>query len=440
MEEKKDLFEQVERWLVVGLLTLAILLVFGSVAQRAQQQMALAPTPLLPVPTLTSEPYPPPIRTRPPTITPQPNPPPQTPTVPPPATPTTEPPTPIVTPPVPITSTLEIIWAETAWIREENRPVSITFWRANVADLANRTELATLSIGHMICRASISPNGNHVAFTTCPSIGGCGQGDDVLWVMNIDGSRLKQLAQGLVGGTHWSRDSKTVTYKKEVLKQPPPASTDVSPFIYEIHTIATDGTDDKALVVDDTADSVAPLGWSPDGRQLFYQRSTPGIGYELWAVDANGETPPQFVSFLFPGWGVVRFSPDGAKLTIYTQEEGLVLLSSDGKERRVLSPPSEPFGGIWSADSTEIIGSYVYKNELQLRALNVNTGATRVLVTAQLTDISDDLLAISPDHQWLALKGYRRGEIDLLWIGTNLRVEVPAKGIASFVGWIARRP
>ena len=321
--------------------------------------------------------------------------------------------------------------------------MSITFWRANVADLANRTEIATLPIGHKIYRASLSPDGDYVAFTTCPSIGGCVHfWDGVLWVMNIDGNGLRQLAQGIDGSSYptWSRDGKTVTYRKEVLKSPPPASTDVSPLIYEIHTVATDGAGDKALIVDDTADSVAPLGWSPDGRRLFYQRSTPGIGYELWAVDANGETPPQFVSFLFPGWGVVRFSPDGTKLTIYTQEEGLVLLSSDGKERRVLSPPSEPFGGIWSADSTEIIGSYVYKNELQLRALNVNTGATRTLITAPLTDISDSLLAISPDRQWLALKSYRGGQIYLLWFGTNLRLEVPTTGIASFVGWIARRP
>jgi len=229
-----------------------------------------------------------------------------------------------------------------------------------------------------------------------------------------------------------------VTYRKAVLKQPPPASSDVSPLTYEIHTIATDGTGDKALVVDDTADSVTPLGWSPDGRMLHYGRIVPGSGTELWRVEASGETSPEFVSFLFPGWGVVRFSPDGTKLTIYTQEEGLVLLSSDGKERRVLSPPSEPFSGIWSADSKEIIGPYW--NKLQLRALNVNTGAARDLITAQLTDIVDRLLAISPDRQWLALQSYRGGQIYLLWIGTNLRVEVPTTGVAFFVGWIARRP
>jgi len=55
-------------------------------------------------------------------------------------------------------------------------------------------------------------------------------------------------------------------------------------------------------------------------------------------------------------------------------------------------------------------------------------------------EATDDLLALSPDRQWLAIQGYKKGEIYLLWIGTNVRLEVPTTGIASFVGWIARRP
>jgi len=218
-----------------------------------------------------------------------------------------------------------------------------------------------------------------------------------------------------------------------------PKQLERSPHLNELHSISVDGAKDKNLVTTEAMEAgICPLGWSADGRLIYYDRIS--RGHDLWAVDANGERPPQFVNSLYYGWGWVRFSPDGTKLTIYSQEEGLVLLSSDGKERRVLSPPSEPFGGIWSADSAEIIGKYVYKNELQLRALNVTTGAARTLITAQLTDIDDRLLATSPDRQWLALKGYSRGEIYLLWIGTNLRLEVPTTGIASFVGWIARRP
>jgi len=418
---------------------------FGPVSQRMpveQQEHSVGTATLtasLPLATATLEPYPPPPMPLPDTPTPGPYPPPRTPTPVPLPSPTSSPTPPLPTPTGPIPSTYDIIWAETAWIREEDRPVSITFWRANVADLTNRTEIATLPMSHKIYQASISPDGSRVAFTTCPSIGGCVHiWDGVLWVMSIDGSGLRQLAQGIDGSSYpiWSRDGKTVTYWKEALKSPPPASTDVSPLIYEIHTVVTDGTSDKALVVDDTADSVTPLGWSSNGKILYYDRVVPGTGHELWAVDTDGERPPQFVSSLFPGWGVVRFSPDGTKLTIYTQEEGLVLLSSGGKERRVLSPPSEPFGGIWSVDSTEIIGRDVNG----LRALNVNTGTARALITAQRMEATDDLLAISPDRQWLALQGYRRGEIYLLWVGTNLRVEVPTTGIASFVGWIARRP
>ncbi|MBC7264608.1 MAG: hypothetical protein H5T64_09695, partial [Chloroflexi bacterium] len=410
------------------------LLVFGSVAQRAQQQMALAPTPLLPVPTLTSEPYPPPIRTRPPTITPQPYPPPQTPTVIPPATPTTEPPTPIVTPPVPITSTLEIIWAETTWIREENRPVSITFWRANVADLANRTEIGTLPIAEWLGNAKLSPDGDKIAFTTCS--GSCGPWDGSLWVMNTDGSGLRKIAQGIEAvdarghSPAWSRDAQNLIYLRVVPKEP--LESKESADICELHSISADGAKDKTLVTEAMV-SIYPLGWSADGKLIYYDRIS--RGHELWAVDANGERPPQHI---MPLPDQYKFSPDGTKLIIYTPEEGLVILSTDGRERRTFVPPEQAFGGIWSSDGTEFIGRRGW--ELQLRAANVATGATRVLVTAQLTDISDDLLAISPDHQWLAIQGYGKGEIYLLWIGTDLRLEVPKMGIATFVGWIARRP
>ena len=431
---------------LAALAAFALVLVglFGPLSQRApvgqqEQPVGTATAAAFPPPaTATPEPYPLPPVPLPDTPTPGPYPPPRTPTPVPSPSPTSSPTPPLPTPPGPIPSTYDIIWAETAWIREEDRPVSITFWRANVADLDNRTEIATLSVGHKIYRANLSPDDNRVAFTTCPSIGGCTHfGDGVLWVMNIDGSGLTQLAKGIDGSSYptWSRDGKTVTYRKEVLKSPAPASTDVSPLIYEIHTVATDGTGDKALVVDDTADSVTPRGWSPDGRMLYFDRMVPGTGHELWAVDANGERPPQRI---MPLPDQYKFSPDGTKLMIYTPEEGLVILSTDGRERTIFLPPEEAFGGIWSSDGVEFIGRQ--GRDPQFRAANVATGAARVLVTAQLTDISDRLLAISPDRQWLALKSYRGGQIYLLWIGTSVRVEVTTTDIASFVGWIARRP
>jgi len=431
----------------VGLAALAAFVLvlvglFGPLSQKVPVEQQEHPTGTvtatasLPPVTATPEPYPLPLVPLPDTPTPGPYPPPRTRTPVPFPPPTFSPTPPLPTPTGPIPSTYDIIWAETVWIREENRPVSITFWRANVADLANRTEVTTLPIAQWLQNARLSPNGDKIAFTTCS--GSCGPWDGSFWVINIDGSGLREIAQrieaadALGHSPAWSSDGQSLIYLRVVSKEPP--QSEASPYIHELHSISADGTKDKTLVTETMA-SIYPLGWSVDGKMIYYDRSN--RGHELWAVDADGERLPQFVNSLFSGWGVVGFSPDGTKLTIYTQEEGLVLLSSDGQERRVLSPPSEPFSGIWSADSKEIIGPYW--NKLQLRALNVNTRAARDLITPQLTD-DDRLISISPDGQWLAVRSYARGQIYLLWIGTNLRVEVPMTGIASFGGWIARRP
>ncbi len=428
---------------LAALVTFALVLVwlFGPLSQRVPVEQQERPigtvtaTASLPPVTATPEPYPPPSMPLPDTPTPGPYPPPRTPKPPFPP-PTFSPTPPLPTPTGPIPSTYDIIWAETAWNREEHRPVSITFWRANVADLDNQIEIATLPIAQSLDNARLSPDGDKIAFTACPR--NCGPRDGSLWVMNVDGSEIREIAHAIEAvdalghSPAWSPDGRSLIYLRVVPKEL--SQSEASPHIYELHSVSVDGTKDKTLVTEPMA-GIYPLGWSADGGAIYYERTLSDT--ELWRVKATGESPPEFVSSLPSSWSVPRFSPDGTKLTIYAEEEGLVLLSSDGQERRVLSPLSEPFSGIWSADSTEIIGPYW--NRLQLRAVNVNTRAARDLITAQLTDIADRLLATSPDGQWLAVRVYGSGQISLLWIGTSVRVEVPeTSGLHSsyFVGWI----
>lgn len=262
-------------------------------------------------------------------------------------------------------------------------------------------------------------------------------------MVNVDGSGLRELAQGIDPGGWlgpypiWSPDSSRLAHLKLVDKGLLPSETPTvppPPYKYEIYSVAVDGTDTRLLMSDDTADGIYLLGWSQDGRLLFYERRGPGTGYELWAVDASDEMPPQRI-MLLPEY--YAFSPDSMKLLFFTTEEGLVMLSVDGKDRRVLLPPEQAFGGIWSADSAEFIGRQGY--ELQLRAVNVNTGMIRTLLTAHLKDAIDTLLSISPDKQWIAVRGYTHKELYLLQIGSTLRIDIPAPstGTSYFVGWIS---
>jgi len=385
------------------------------------------------------------------TPTPQPYPPPQTPMVPPPATPTFTPrPLPTV-PPGPITSKLEIVWAESTRITTEvgpNQPGVITFWRASIADLASRKSLLTMPQGYSLQNASLSPDGSKIAFTTLPPppnsqwwlLG-------TLWVVNVDGTGLRELAQGIDPGGWlgynapiWSPDNRTLLYLRLVLKElptvepytkivPPP------PFIYELYSVTIESAESKLLVADDIG--LHLLGWSSDGALFYYQRDTPK-GWELWAVESISGKAPQFRAFMDIEPRNSRLSPDGAKLA-FNISEGLVLLSTDGRERRVISPL---FRWNWSPDSTEIIGR---SPDGQIKALNVNIEAVRNILTdqqmyAQRISLEDELFSVSPDGRWLAMRSYETGELYLSEVNSTAMVQIPGPEIlhdSYFVGWIS---
>lgn len=419
------------------------------VGQQAYPIGTVTPTAPPPPATATPEPYPLPPMPLPDTPTPGPYPPPQPTVVFPTITPTFTP-TPPVTP-GPITSRLEIIWAESTRITTEvgpNQPGIITFWRANIADLADRMSLVTMPQGYSLKNASLSPDGSKIAFTTLPPppnsrwwlLG-------TLWVVNVDGTELKELAQGINPGGWlgpyplWSPDSRRLAYLKQIDKQLLPSETPTvppPPYRYEIYSASVDGTDTRLLVSDDTAAGIYLLGWASDGTSVYYMRSTPGRGRELWAIEAVGGKASQLKAFMDVEPRSPRLSPDATKL-IFNTSEGLVLLSTNGRERRVISLL---FGGIWSLDSTEIIGG---STGSQIEALNVNTGAIRVILTdqqmfAQRISSVDELLSVSPDGRWLAMRSYEAGELYLSRVGSNVRVEIPGPDIrhtSYFVGWIS---
>lgn len=156
----------------------------------------------------------------------------------------------------------------------------------------------------------------------------------------------------------------------------------------------------------------------------------------VWAMNSGQQElilklPPQSVAFLCTGWHAVSLSPDGTKLIIYTQEEGLSLLTTDGQRKNLL-PPSQPFFGLWSHDSMKIFG--FLGNEARLRALDATTGSIGDNLIPQ--PIGDLMLAVSPDDQWIAIEGRARGELYLLQAGSTLRLDVPGTGPMNFVGWI----
>jgi len=347
-------------------------------------------------------------------------------------------------------SRFRVVWAETTYLASEERPLypgGITFWIADVPGFAYRTILTTVPQDYSLVRAKLSPDGSKIAFTTCTH--DCRHQDAALWVVNIDGTGLKQLVSEGRGQSLdayeiiWSPDSKTLAYMKMVPKEPPPGDKVAIPSpIFEIYAVDVDSGERKLLVSDDATPGINLLGWSLEGAVLYERAASEGYG--LWAVDGRGGSVPQFKVMMGPERCVTCLSPDGTKYLSYVPEEGLGLIYIKGREKKIILPPEESFSGIWSLDSTEFFGRRGW--ELQLRAVNVNTGTTRKHITAQLMDVADELLSISPDKQWVAMQGYQGwpyGKLYLLGIGNNVRLEVPSgtdlRHESHFIGWVSAR-
>jgi len=127
-----------------------------------------------------------------------------------------------------------------------------------------------------------SPDGSEIAFTS-----DAGGGDNI-WVMNADGSDVRQLTKEdfrLLNNPYWSPDGEYIAAKKHF-------TTTRSAGTGEIWIYHRNGGDGVAVVERPDKMHQKALGepaFSPDGRYIYYSLDqTPGGSFE-YAQDSNGE-------------------------------------------------------------------------------------------------------------------------------------------------------
>ncbi|MCR4406542.1 MAG: hypothetical protein NUW24_06435 [Anaerolineae bacterium] len=421
---------------MLGLLVLVALVIALALTLRGQQGESVAfQSPLLAAtPTLTlnqafespiETPTRRPIPTIPPTVTRAPKP-----TEAPTPTPTITPvPTALPLPP----SAFYALWAE-SFPLDLGQPWGV-LWLADPRDIGSRQEVVRFE-GQEIFEVAVSPDGRKLALVTVF------WKTSTLWVANVDGTGLQQLDRATsLGGLFWGRDNHSLVYsigwREDVMM---PGGYEETVWRSAVELLDTATGEKRQLLEPELDVPLNVLGWSADGRELYYMLGVSqeiGYEYELRAVDRSTRSARK-IAPLGSEPGLPILSPDGSKLLISTPE-GVAWISADGKERgSILEQGHQAF---WGPEVNEVIVGQVDEKEplYHLQSINIHTQIARDLATFAIPGPGGwRPLALSSDRQWLAAYLYQTG---LYWIHlpTGTMVPVPSQDRrVIFVAWVPR--
>ncbi len=208
-----------------------------------------------------------------------------------------------------------------------------------------------------------SPNGRQVAFAKCA--GGCEVFFTEVWVINADGSGLKQLTHG--GGFlgAWSPDGKRIAFVRDGVG---------------ILVMNADGTG-----VTPTNQNGRPTAWSPNGMQILFQSDRDGDN-EIYVMNVDGTRVTQLTDDPasdegdFAGW-----SPDGKRIVFSSRRDGgdldIFVMNADGTRVRQLTQNDfiEDDDPVWSPDGKHIAFHSTRDGDEEIFVMNADgTGVTQL--------------------------------------------------------------
>jgi TolB protein len=143
--------------------------------------------------------------------------------------------------------------------------------------------------GYLDKEPDYSPDGTQIVFVRDRQLveAGASRDREALFIVNVDGSGLRQLtpwAAG-VGTPSWSPDGSMVVFRGGIVGQPPDGPS-------QIFAIGADGRSMRQLTFGSKASSFWP-SWSPEGDRIIFTRwdfafVDQGGGFELRSMDPDG--------------------------------------------------------------------------------------------------------------------------------------------------------
>jgi TolB protein len=189
-----------------------------------------------------------------------------------------------------------------------------------------------------------SPDGRRIAFDAEPRY------DEVIYVMNADGSKLRQLTPDAAFDSEpsWSPDGRRIAFKQ--------GGGDVNG---RIGVMNADGSG-RHLLTPASDDDLAPA-WSPDGRRIAFSRVSPDSGsFEVDVMDASGGNRHTLSPAASDDNYPVTWSPDGKRIAFDYSVE-LYILDVGDRSRHSLKADGE--APSWSPDGRRIVFTSSRRNE-----------------------------------------------------------------------------
>ncbi|HEU5106688.1 MAG TPA: hypothetical protein VFU11_12725 [Solirubrobacterales bacterium] len=190
-----------------------------------------------------------------------------------------------------------------------------------------------------------SPDGSRIAYTR-----GNNAGDDIVWVVNADGTTTFPLEIGGTGAKRhptWSPDSSKIAYA--VVKNEPE----------QIYIASSQGGIGQPL----TNGKGHEPTWSPNGSRIAFDVYNSGFGYvDLHIVSPDGSGMPLIVPpSPYTEWTFNAWSPDGGRIAYRATSASSTtvyrVMNADGSGDHPLASPGEgdARSASWSSDGSRIV-------------------------------------------------------------------------------------
>jgi TolB protein len=260
--------------------------------------------------------------------------------------------------------------------------IEVAFVAAGGGDVVTLT--SAWKKGMVAAEPRWSPDGSRIAFVTSPPgylTRNAGDGD--IYVMDADGTGVRQLTQGSdASSPAWSPDGSQIAFVRNQG--------------LELVVMDADGSNEQ--VIASRRGYYQWPAWSPDGRSIAYQ-STIAVGDEFTAIftiqpDGTGERQltDGSASEGFPAW-----SPDGSRIA-YSAADRLWIMDGDGAHSRQATHCGLPcvgdFAPAWSPDGSQLV--FVRQEE---------GGAARRLYVVDLA--TQGVRSLTPGVQWAHWPSWR---------------------------------